>query len=1177
VLQNRGDGSYFLDTSYEVGNEPRSLYLGDLDHDIDLDMVTANYRSNDIFVHLNNGAGKFFIDSTYFTGNSPCFVFGGDVDNDGDIDLAVANFDDKTVSIFKNENSIQTNYPPETPLLIIPQHGSFISESKPNLAWQVPADRNGDSLHFRVELNSDSSWIFDSFINPTGFNPPPPVKQGVGTVTYLLQQNLPDGRYEWRVTARDQNTYGEFSSEWLFTVDTSPPIIDSLVISSPDFFPNWFNQNNTSVIELLVYYDEIHAKNAKLESGVLNDLSVKDSIKSGFNQIVKFFIDIAKAEDGVYWIVSIIQDSANNTARDSLQVQLDSTPPTSITATSFVDTSASTSFIITWEKATDSGSGVSGYDVRVKVDDSVWQDWLLDSPVTETVYFGEHGHRYLFEARARDNVGNVEPFTAIAEAQVFVDTTMSDLIAPSAPLNLVAGGANPSPWQKDAIFRISWTNPPDPSAIWRSLYKIGTAPTSNDDTTGTATGIPPFDVVATHEDGQELYLWLEDGQGNVDFWNHSRVAMRYDATPPVIDSLVALAPDFAPNWYNQDSTEVVKIRIYYDEAHAAGASLAAGGLGDPDESSDIPSGVEQIVEFDINVANDPDGNYQIQATLHDSAGNQGLSSTLLIKLDATPPVITHVPQILISEGQPIMINSIMKDNNRIHQARLYYRKGGESTYGLLPMDSQDDTTFHVTIPGHEVASRGIDYFLMATDGLSVSHSPTFNWETSPHQIQVRIIGENNQGLVNNSPQPGGSEQKAFRMISLPLIIDNPKPDAVLEDDLGPYNRKKWRLFHYNTQSGTYDEFPGTDEFYPGKAFWLIVKDHGKTIDSGIGTSVPSDTPFVIPLQPGWNDIANPFNFTIDWNKIAVSSGNIQDIMGPYTYEDRWLIPSEIVTILPWQGYSVYTEYNDLSLIIPPIESSHGLNKSLWSPFSDVQWQLILEATCQQAQDAANIIGCSEQASAEWDKKDYLEPPPIGSYVSLLFPHDKWDRYPGCYTTDFRPGFNMGETWDFKIKTNIEHSEVKLRILNSQAIPSRYKVMVYDISGYQKINISDTSFYSFKSHRNVSVRSFKLVIGNPEFINEVEGELPLAPGNFHLAQNYPNPFNLGTQIQYQLPQTTRVNLKIFNILGQEIKTLVHEEQETGYYKIQWNGKDDYNRDVGTGIYILRMKAGDFVQT
>ncbi len=1177
ILQNRSDGSFFERSRYEVGDEPRSLYLGDLDYDIDLDMVTGNFGGYDIFVHLNDGNGDFFIDSTYVTGNSPSSVFGGDFDKDGDIDLAVANFYDKTISILKNENSTQTNYAPDKPLLLMPQHGAFLSESKPNLAWQVPADKNGDSLHFLLELNDDSTRIFDSSSDPLGFYPATPVRQGVGSMGYWFQQDLPDGRYEWRVAARDQNVLGEFSNEQVFTVDTTRPFIDSLVSSSPNFPPNWFSQNRASTIELRVYYDEIHASSAKLSTGMLQNLLVKNDIQGGFNQMVKFLVDLTSAKDGAYWLVSIVEDSASNSTRDSLWVQLDSTAPTSISAAAIADTSSSTSFVISWGNATDSGAGVSGYDVRVKIDNQKWQDWLSDTSVTAAVYSGENRHLYSFEARARDNLDNLEQFTGTAEAQVYVDTKKPDLTAPSAPLNLTAGGGNPSPWQKNQAFNINWINPPDPSGIRRSWYKLGSKPNSNADTTGSAMANPPFNLVATNEDGQELYLWLEDGRGNVDFRNHSHVTMRYDITTPLVDSLVALSPDLAPNLYNQDSTQVVKIRIYFHEAHLAGGTLATGGLGTLNVLNGNAAAGKQTMEFDINIANNADGNYQLQATLRDSAGNQGSSSPIIIKLDSTPPAIAHTPLTLVDGDQQLTIKAVFKDSSPILLAQLYYRKGGSHDYYLLPMAVLNDSTFSAIIPGQEVGSRGIDYFLSAGDGLNVSHSPAQNWDTSPISIQVRVIGDNDQGLVNDHPQPAGSEQNAFRMISVPLFLDNPKADAVLEDDLGAYDLKKWRFFHYNSDSGTYDEFPDTDEFSPGKAFWLIVKYANKAIDSGIGTSVPADKPFVIPLKQGWNDIANPFHFAVDWNNISVRSGKIQDIIGPYGYEDRWLIPSEIVKILPWKGYSVYTEANDLALIVPPIESSQGLNRSLCNIGSEAQWQLILEATCEGAQDVANIIGCSADASADWDNKDYLEPPHIGSYVSLLFPHDDWERYPGSYTTDFRPDFDKGETWDFQIKTNIENAEVKLRIVNAEALPSGFEALLLDVAGFQKINICDSSFYSFKSQQNVSVRSFKLVIGFPEFINEVEKEIPLAPDNFQLAQNYPNPFNLGTQIQFQVPQRCNVSLIVFNLLGQEIRTLVDEEREIGYYKVQWNGRDDNNRDVGTGIYIIRMKAGDFVQT
>jgi len=83
-------------------------------------------------------------------------------------------------------------------------------------------------------------------------------------------------------------------------------------------------------------------------------------------------------------------------------------------------------------------------------------------------------------------------------------------------------------------------------------------------------------------------------------------------------------------------------------------------------------------------------------------------------------------------------------------------------------------------------------------------------------------------------------------------------------------------------------------------------------------------------------------------------------------------------------------------------------------------------------------------------------------------------------------------------------------------------------------------------------------------------------DFALYQNYPNPFNPYTKIEYEIPKTTRVNLKIYNILGQEIKTLIDYEQQTGNYQIIWDGTNNYNIHVSSGIYIYKIKAGNFVQ-
>jgi rhodanese-related sulfurtransferase len=89
-----------------------------------------------------------------------------------------------------------------------------------------------------------------------------------------------------------------------------------------------------------------------------------------------------------------------------------------------------------------------------------------------------------------------------------------------------------------------------------------------------------------------------------------------------------------------------------------------------------------------------------------------------------------------------------------------------------------------------------------------------------------------------------------------------------------------------------------------------------------------------------------------------------------------------------------------------------------------------------------------------------------------------------------------------------------------------------------------------------------------------------PQSHRLLQNYPNPFNPRTDIRYQIAESdllAHTSLKIYNILGQEIRTLVDQAQEPGYYTVTWDGRDDTGRQVASGFYFYRLSAGEFTAT
>ena len=86
-----------------------------------------------------------------------------------------------------------------------------------------------------------------------------------------------------------------------------------------------------------------------------------------------------------------------------------------------------------------------------------------------------------------------------------------------------------------------------------------------------------------------------------------------------------------------------------------------------------------------------------------------------------------------------------------------------------------------------------------------------------------------------------------------------------------------------------------------------------------------------------------------------------------------------------------------------------------------------------------------------------------------------------------------------------------------------------------------------------------------------------PENYLLSQNHPNPFNPHTKITYQLDEPGMVQLRIYNLTGQEVATLVQEYQTQGKYELTWDGSDKAGRKVGSGIYLYCLHLGKHVET
>jgi hypothetical protein len=98
---------------------------------------------------------------------------------------------------------------------------------------------------------------------------------------------------------------------------------------------------------------------------------------------------------------------------------------------------------------------------------------------------------------------------------------------------------------------------------------------------------------------------------------------------------------------------------------------------------------------------------------------------------------------------------------------------------------------------------------------------------------------------------------------------------------------------------------------------------------------------------------------------------------------------------------------------------------------------------------------------------------------------------------------------------------------------------------------------------------ELSLGPPTDVQEISSEIP---DNFNLSQNYPNPFNPSTKIEYSIPEASFVQLKVYDILGNEVAELVNEEQSAGTYRADFTANN-----LASGFYVAQLRAGDYSKT
>jgi hypothetical protein len=157
---------------------------------------------------------------------------------------------------------------------------------------------------------------------------------------------------------------------------------------------------------------------------------------------------------------------------------------------------------------------------------------------------------------------------------------------------------------------------------------------------------------------------------------------------------------------------------------------------------------------------------------------------------------------------------------------------------------------------------------------------------------------------------------------------------------------------------------------------------------------------------------------------------------------------------------------------------------------------------------------------------------------------------------------------FNAELKFDLSQLPMGISN----PSSVKIFNRSSVGLGLFTELPTKYDEINNTLSVSVNSFsEFILGSDEPLTNIVKQ-DQTSNKYTLYQNYPNPFNPKTTINYSIPKTNFVTLKIYDVLGREIATLVNEERLPGNYNVKFDGSN-----IPSGVYFYRLQAGNFSQT
>ena len=515
-----------------------------------------------------------------------------------------------------------------------------------------------------------------------------------------------------------------------------------------------------------------------------------------------------------------------------------------------------------------------------------------------------------------------------------------------------------------------------------------------------------------------------------------------------------------------------------------------------------------------------------------------------------PPVIASfiLPELIQKTGYSLSIIATLYDLNGISNVDLYLQKGADTDEIIIPMSTGSNNEFIAIIPDSLIGIENFRARIRGTDNMG--SSTTSDYQST--QIQF-----NNGELTMNSlysQYPEGIKRNQWKLISWPGQVRNISLAlSELEDGHVFFNWDPIKNKYYNPE-----------EIKLGYSYWFRhIYDEPVLFQEDTSTALSLDN-FVIDLERGWNLIGSPFSFPVTFKKDST-------VTDPITYDKKGWSDSQ-TELAPWNGYAVYTDINSAEITLTPfIETDSSVARITFVE----EWYLNIRLESSNYSNYSAEIGRRKYAKDISDIFDTPVFPEIDNTLSVSM--DLNGTKPFQFMRDIRDIDEFNGVWNLKLDAHESEKTISVFGNLKGSIPQDLSIAIVDIPERKIIYDFLEKGLDITKESRVAY-DLKLIAGYEEFVvNMAQAILTDIPEMFSLSQNYPNPFNPITKMDYTLPKRSRVAISIYNVLGQEIKTIINKEQEYGYHSITWDGIDNRGNQMSSGVYFARMNSEQFSQT